>query len=60
MTAQELIDSISRSHAAHGTAIRCPECNAGIGKWCVGNERKAGPTDLHPSCQKRLVWASHQ
>jgi len=44
----------------HGLAIKCPDCRARAGEWCVGNDRKAGPTDPHPSCQKRLVWASHR
>jgi hypothetical protein len=61
MTQQEritqLIEGMKANADAHGLDIRCPDCNAGIGKWCIGNERKAGPTDPNPSHQSRLIAA---
>jgi len=51
----DLITAMDRSFEAHGLAVRCPACRAGVGKWCVGTERLAGPTDPHPSHQARLI-----
>ncbi len=53
----DLLAQALRAANVHGLDIRCPDCHAGIGKWCIGNERKAGPTDMNPSHQSRLVAA---
>lgn len=58
MTIQQMVERMKAEHTAHGTDVRCPTCNAGIGKWCIGTERLAGPTDGHPSHQERLVLAA--
>lgn len=33
-TINSLIEQMKARAAAHGLSVRCPECNAGIGKWC--------------------------
>lgn len=30
-----------------GISRRCPTCNAGIGKWCIGPNGVASPTVAH-------------
>lgn len=34
-TTEQLIENIKASNAARGTSVRCPVCNAGIGKFCL-------------------------
>lgn len=34
-TTEQLIANIKASNAARGTSVRCPVCNAGIGKFCL-------------------------
>ena len=33
-TTLELVRQIQSRAEAYGLSVRCPECNAGIGKWC--------------------------
>lgn len=58
MTNLETVRKMQANAVAHGLNVRCPDCNAGIGKWCIGTDRNAGPTDPHPSHQGRLVAAA--
>ena len=51
---ERLVELTKQNAKVHGLDQRCPTCNAGIGKWCIGTENLAGPTDGHPSHQARI------
>lgn len=51
-TFEDLIANVAASNAARGTGVRCPVCNAGIGKFClkpgVTVHRSADDITVHP------------
>lgn len=49
-----MLADLERVHRIHRTDVRCPVCGVGRGRWCIGTESLAGPTDQHPSHQARL------
>lgn len=36
-----LMQQTKDTAVSHGLMVRCPDCNAGIGKWCIGTDHKA-------------------
>lgn len=49
---EQLIGGITAGHEARGTSVRCPVCNAGIGKFCLRDgvtvHRSAADITIHP------------
>jgi hypothetical protein len=49
LTIDVLLDLLAADHAARGTSVRCPTCNAGRGHYCrAGGPNSVTPPVTHP------------
>ena len=52
-----LIEGMKERAADHGLSVRCPVCNAGIGKWCRVDT--TDPTSAIVKHKPRVAEARH-